>query len=107
VSKCPHCGHWIIPDTYEKCLRICQPHGPSCDKCLKPVHPADGQWVATNPLIRDKVGFHLPQIIIGDNCKPKKWARLIDKVKQAQEGGLYTPATLANEVFGLATDLSG
>ena len=107
ANKCPHCGHWVIPDTYEKCVRICQPHGPSCDKCLKPIDPGLGQWIATNPLIQDKVGFHLPQIIIGDNCKPKKWARLIDKVKQAQEGGLYTPATLANEVFGLATDLSG
>lgn len=107
ASKCPHCGHWVIPRDYETCIKICQPAGPSCDKCGKVIDVGTGQWVATNQSIRDKVGFHLPQLVIGDNTKPKKWARMIDKVKQAQDGGLYTPATLANEVFGLATDLSG
>lgn len=107
ATKCTHCGHWVIPGDYETCVKICQPHGPSCDKCGGRIDVSTGQWVATNTHIRDKVGFHLPQIIVGANTAPKKWKNLMDKVSQATEGGLYTPATLANEVFGLATDLSG
>ena len=110
VMKCPHCGHFVIPHDYDTCLKICQsPHGPVCDKCAKPIDVSKGQWVATRTTTgTTKVGFHLPQLAVSENTKPKKWTRLYyDKVLSAMEGGLYTPNTLANEVFGLATDLSG
>lgn len=110
VTKCPHCGHFVIPQDYATCLKICQsPDGPVCDKCGKGIDVTKGQWVAARTTVgTTKVGFHLPQLIVSENTRPKKWKRMYyDKVVSATEGGLYTPNTLANEVFGLATDLSG
>lgn len=110
AMKCPHCNHYVIPSDYDTCLKICQsPVGPICDKCGKPIDVEKGQWVATRSTIgMTRVGFHLPQIIVGENTKPKKWKNLYyEKVMSAMNGGLYTANTLANEVFGLATDLSG
>lgn len=106
--KCPHCGHWVIPDNYETCVIICSnPHGPSCDKCGGIINVEDGQWVATVPEEKRRVGFHLPQFMMSANTSPKKWAGLCDKVRGAETGGLYSPAKLSNEAFGLATDLAG
>lgn len=106
--KCPHCGHWVIPNEYEVCVRICQnPHGPSCDKCGKVIDVTKGIWVATEPGEKRRVGFHLPQFLMSANTSKKKWAGLSEKVVGAETGGLYSPAKLANEVFGLATDLAG
>lgn len=108
AMKCTHCNHWNIPGDYDSCIKICShPEGPTCIKCGKFIDVNKGTWVSTRPTIKKIVGFHLPQLVIGANCVPKRWPRLYDKVISAQEGGLYTPATLANEVFGLATDLSG
>lgn len=108
AMKCDHCNHWNIPGDYDSCIKICsRPEGPSCLRCGKIIDVNRGQWVSTRPSIKKIIGFHLPQLVIGANCTPKRWPRLYDKVVSVQEGGLYTPATLANEVFGLATDLSG
>lgn len=106
--KCPHCSHWIIPNDYDVCVKICSnPEGPSCDKCGKVVNVNNGQWVAGVPSQKRRVGFHLPQFLMSANTSPKKWGGLWDKVQGAEGSGLYSPAKLANEVFGLATDLAG
>lgn len=108
AMKCPHCSKWVIPNTYARCIYISSnPLGPTCYHCNKVLDVHQGQWVAANTAVKNKIGFHLPQFIMASNTTPKKWAGLVDKVFQAQNGGMYSPATLANEVFGLATDLSG
>lgn len=108
AMKCPHCSKWVLPNSYNRCIAICQnPHGPSCYHCGKVIDVNLGQWVAANQSVKNNIGFHLPQFIMASNTSPKKWPDIVDKVLQAQNGGMYSPATLANEVFGLATDLSG
>ena len=106
--KCDHCGHWVIPDEYEKCIKICSKfEGPSCDKCGGLIDFNKGTWVAKNPNQKRRIGFHLPQFIMGANTKKSKWPDIWEKVQSAEEGGLYSPVKLSNEVFGLATDLAG
>ncbi len=106
--KCTHCGHWVIPNDYETCVKICShPEGPACDKCGKRIDVGTGQWVATAPSQKRRIGFHLPQMIMGANTTPKRWADLWDKVQGADGGGLYSPVKVSNEIFGLATDLAG
>lgn len=108
VMKCPHCGYYNIPDTYDKCMIICRNlHGPSCIKCAKVIDPKHGQWIATNPSIKARIGFHLPQFIMTANTSPKKWKRFHEKIMQTVNNGLYSPAKLSNEVFGISTDLAG
>lgn len=108
AMKCPHCSKWAIPNNYARCLHICSnPLGPTCYHCNKVLDVNRGQWVAAKPDNKMKIGFHLPQFIMASNTSPKKWGGIVDKVMQAQNGGMYSPATLSNEVFGLATDLSG
>lgn len=108
VMKCSHCSYYNIPDTYDNCLRICaHPEHPSCIRCGKSIDVTQGQWVATRPQMRDDIGFHLPQLIMSANTTPAKWPLMYQKVKQAQNFGLYSPAKLSNEVFGISTDLAG
>lgn len=107
VCKCEYCGRWVIPDNYDTCIIICSKDvGPVCDRCLKPLDMAKGRWVAATEN-KNKIGFHLPQFIMTSNTKQSKWLRIREKVDQALNGGLYSPAKLANESFGLATDLAG
>lgn len=102
------CGHWNIPHDFNACLAMCRhPEYPCCQKCGGRIDMSKGQWISTMPRIKNIVGFHLPQIVIGANCTAKKWPKTYAKIQSAMNGGLYTPDTLANEVFGLATDLSG
>lgn len=108
VVKCSHCNFWNIPDTYDNCMIICsKEHGPSCIRCGKVIDMMSGRWIATKPSEKKKIGFHLPQFIMTANTSLKKWPRLHEKVIQAQNFGLYSPAKLANEVFGISTDLAG
>jgi hypothetical protein len=106
--KCTHCGHWVVPNDYDVCIKICsKPEGPSCDKCGSMIDVGTGQWVSGVPTQKRRIGFHLPQFIMGANTTPKKWMGLWEKVQGSEGGGLYSPAKLSNEVFGLATDLAG
>lgn len=108
AMKCTHCNKWVLPNSYSRCIAICSnPLGPSCYHCGKVIDVCQGQWVAANTSVKNKIGFHLPQFIMASNTTAKNWPGIIDKVLQAQNGGMYSPNTLANEVFGLATDLSG
>lgn len=108
IVKCHRCGYWNIPNTYEACMKICElPHGPSCIRCHKVIDMGSGKWVATRPSVQNRIGFHLPQFIMTSNTSEKKWPDLYDKVRQALNNGLYSPAKLSNEVFGLSTDLAG
>lgn len=108
VMKCPHCRKSVIPNTFERCTKICSsPLGPSCYHCGGIIDVMKGQWAAAIPSITNNVGFHLPQFIMGANTTPKKWTGVHTKAMDALNGGLYNPATLANECFGLATDLAG
>lgn len=106
--KCPCCSKWVIPNTVSRCLAICsKPEGPSCYHCGGRIDVTKGQWVAAVPAIRDVYGFHLPQFIMAANTGPKTWMDIYRKVKNSENGVLYSPGKLANEVFGLATDLAG
>lgn len=108
VVKCHACGYWNIPDTFASCLAICElPHGPSCLRCRKVINMAEGQWVATRPSVKNRLGFHLPQFIMTANTKKEKWCDIYDKVVSMKNGGLYSPAKLSNEAFGISTDLAG
>src|SRR5690606_38691277 len=60
--KCTHCGHWVVPNDYEVCIKICaNPEGPACDKCGGRIDVGTGQWVSGVPSQKRRVGFHLPQ----------------------------------------------
>lgn len=108
VMKCTHCNYYTIPDTYDNCIKMCtNPAHPVCMRCHKPIDVTKGSWVATRPSVRDNVGFHLPQIIMSANTTEKKWPETYAKVQQALSFGMYSPAKLSNEVFGISTDLAG
>ena len=108
VMKCPHCNYYNIPDTYENCLSICRDiRFPVCIRCSKAINVGMGQWVATRPSERHNIGFHLPQIIMSANTSEKKWREMHHKVEQARTFGMYSPAKLSTEVFGISTDLAG
>lgn len=100
--KCTHCSKWTIPWTEEDCMRmIASPDGPVCVHCSKPIDVKTGKWVSARPDIKDTVGFHVPQFVIGARTSPKKWAELQTKIKT------YTRAKLMNEVAGLAAGVAG
>lgn len=106
--KCPHCRKWCIPNTYPRCVAMCiDPKGPTCYHCHGYIDVRVGQWVETVQGRRDAMGCHLPQFIMSANTEGVAWADLNAKVRLANEGISYSPTVLANENFGLATDLSG
>jgi hypothetical protein len=108
IMKCDRCNYYNIPDTYDNCLKICSnPHYPVCMRCGNKIDVTRGQWVATRPSIKQNIGFHLPQLVMSANTTPKKWPEMYNKVQQAIKGGMYSPAKLSNEVFGISTDLAG
>ena len=100
--KCTHCSKWNIPNTIENCLAMCSsPHGPVCHHCFKPVDVGSGVWVAARPMEKDHLSFHIPRHILESRIDPKKWKDLQLAIKG------YTPAKVANEVFGLAAGVGG
>ena len=108
IMKCSHCNYYNIPDTYDNCIKICtNPATPVCIRCQKPLDVTKGSWVATRPSVKDNIGFHLPQIIMSANTTPTKWVETYAKVQQALTFGMYSPAKLSTEVFGISTDLAG
>lgn len=105
ATKCPHCGHWNIPWNEENCVSMCKrPEGPSCIKCGELIDVSKGKWVAAIPSIKDKIGFHIPQLIIPERVKNKtvngilvnKWGEILDKLEN------YPRPKWLNEVAGLA-----
>lgn len=112
VKKCERCSKWVIPDNFERCMEmVTNSKYMVCPFCHNEFSFYGGQWVATrNELSQGqgaKYGMALPQLIFGANTKTgsRQWADLYDKVQQSQNGVLYTAETVANEIFGLATDL--
>lgn len=100
--KCPHCGKWNIPSTFDECLRMCSSdEGPVCGYCFKPIDVTKGRWVAARPSIKDHVGFHVARFTLESRTVPKKWKELRDSIRT------YSPTKLANEVFGLPAGVAG
>lgn len=100
--KCPHCGYYNIPQTFEACMAMCQrDEGPCCQKCKGILDMSTGEWIAGRPDIKDKLGFSLPQLIIPFRTTPKKWSELREKVVT------YPLPKLSNEVFGLPVGIGG
>lgn len=112
VKKCGKCGKWVIPNEFELMMEmVTNPKYMVCPHCHKEFSFIGGHWVATkNELSQGKgakYGMHLPQLIFGANTRTgsRQWDDLYDKVQQSKNGVLYTAETVANEIFGLATDL--
>ena len=97
ATKCPHCGHWNVPWKEETCVAMCaREEGPCCEKCQGLIDISTGKWVAAVPTIKDKSGFHVPQMIIPERVKPGKWKEIRDKLIN------YPRPKWLNEVAGLA-----
>lgn len=104
VVKCDHCGKHSVPYDYDNCMIMCSnKEGPQCIHCYKLVDVNNAKWVAFNPTVTNCFGFHLPQFMMKANTKPKRWADMFNKIHYSD----YGPVKIANEVFGLATDLAG
>lgn len=102
--KCEHCGKWVIPWTFEDCIKICSNEtGTVCNHCAKPIDFLNGRWISSRPQIEDKLSFHIPRFILEARTNPRKWRDL----QSAIGNPAYTPAKLANEVFGLAAGIAG
>lgn len=112
VKKCGKCGKWVIPNEFNLMMEmVVNPNHMVCPHCHNEFNFIGGHWVATkNELSQGKgakYGMHLPQLIFGANTRTgsRQWDDLYDKVQQSKNGVLYTAETVANEIFGLATDL--
>lgn len=112
VKKCSKCSKWVIPDRFETCMEmVTNPDHMVCPYCHNEFSFYGGEWIATRNALSQgpgaKYGMALPQLIFGANTTPgtRQWNDLYDKVQQSLNGVLYTPETVANEIFGLATDL--
>lgn len=104
VMKCTHCNKYNVPHDWDTCAKICsQPEGPICVYCEKSLDVNNGAWASMKPDETRTYGFHLPQFAMAANTTPKKWGDMFDKI----HNGVYSPAKVANEVYGLATDLAG
>lgn len=101
--KCIHCGKHIVPFDFETCLKILKgKEGPACPHCGKDSpNVQEGKWYAFNPSVKDKIGFHMPQLIMGARTTHNKWEEMKAKVD------IYTPTKLANEVLGLPSGIGG
>lgn len=108
ATKCDHCGKYTIPMDFETCMKMIQGvDGPACAHCGKYIDVYRGKWVAAKPLIKDHLGFHVPQMIIGARTKPKKWTELRNKVLGSLGVKQYSGQKIANEVFGVPSGIGG
>lgn len=102
VVQCLHCNKYNIPSTFEACLKMTEnEEGPGCIFCGKVLDMKQGRWMAAKPMVKDHIGFHLPQVIIPARSRPKQWRDIRSKVSR------YSQAKLANEVFGVSSGISG
>ena len=105
-TKCPHCGHWNIPWNEENCVAMCdREEGPCCIKCKGLIDISKGRWLAAVPTEKDRVGFHIPQLIVPervknivnqDGIRVNKWKEILTKLHE------YPRPKWLNEVAGLA-----
>lgn len=105
-TKCPSCGHWNIPWNEEICVAMCaREEGPCCTKCNSLINVKDGKWLAAVPSEKEKIGFHIPQLIVPERVKNittsdgvvvNKWGEIRDKLRD------YPRPKWMNEVAGLA-----
>jgi hypothetical protein len=64
LLKCPSCGHYTcLEDTFPACLvevkgRVIR----ACSKCQAELNPNVGEWVAKQPRITEKRGYHYSQL---------------------------------------------
>jgi intein/homing endonuclease len=96
---------WLIP-----CFAHSPPHwnyideksigkdGPICNKCGKPINPAEGKWIAFNDS-RDILGFRISQIMVPWIYQnPLKWKEFLWKYENLSRGIFY------NECLGISFD---
>ena len=79
--------------------------GTVCNRCRNPIRPRAGRWVHRRPeLIRDAVGYHIPQIIMPHHyAYPLKWKQLVAKMNGEMN---YTTGRFYNEVLGEPYDMA-
>lgn len=78
----------------ERCIGL---NGPICNKCGKPINPANGKWVAFSTE-RYIMGFHLNQIMVPWMQSGDKWREIVHKYNTYSKGLFY------NEVLGISYD---
>jgi len=91
------CSHHTPPHYNfldERCIGL---KGPICNKCGKPLNPADGKWVAFSNE-RYIMGFHLNQIMVPWMQVGEKWQEIVHKYNTYSKGLFY------NEVLGISFD---
>ena len=74
-----HCGEAINCGDKEQVVKIIQPEGPMCPRCSGILDVTNGTFIHEDDeaLRKDNVGFHIPQVIIGDYANnPVKWAEI-------------------------------
>jgi hypothetical protein len=102
MMKCAKCNHWNSLTEGNEPLKMVQPHGFSCSKCLKQLNSRNGEWVAMNPGSYLLTGYHLAQPLLPHfNEDPKEWKEIYEKV----HSGKYELRTVMNETFGLTYDI--
>lgn len=73
LLKCESCNHWTcLEDTFPDCL--IEKQGEvirGCVKCGAKLDPAKGEWVAKQPGIQDKRGYHFSQLF-SDYVSPRE-----------------------------------
>ena len=70
------CGEVINCGDKEQAVKMIQPEGPTCPRCSSIVDVTNGHFIHEDEdaLSKDNVGFHIPQVIIGDYANnPVKW----------------------------------
>lgn len=102
MMKCGHCNHWNSLTEGNEPLKMVQPHGLSCSKCLKKLDSREGEWVSTNPTEYLLTGYHLAQPLLPHfNEDPKEWKEIYEKV----HSGKNELRVVMNETFGLTYDI--
>jgi hypothetical protein len=102
MMKCEHCNHWNSLTEGNEPLKMIQPHGFSCSKCVKKLNSRNGEWVSMNPGSSLLTGYHLAQPILPHfNEDPKEWREIYEKV----HSGKNDLRVVMNETLGLTYDI--
>lgn len=86
ITTCPHCRHDNVPLPEHRVLDMIEASGPVCVKCGRSLDIRSGRFIHLfADRIRDnRIGFHIPQIILPSVCRnPIRWAKIHEmKIKQ-------------------------